>query len=91
MNYSRDLINKYGSKNRVDWNSWCVEKEKQHRFLYQVKTSIETKEEKQTLTKIGTTLAADLPCKKCEKFFREKKNKVGQNSELHRERKTVEE
>lgn len=50
MNYSRDLINKYGSKNRVDWNSWCVEKEKQHRFLYQVKTSIESKEEKQTLS-----------------------------------------
>ena len=38
-------------------------------------------------TKIGTPLAADSPCKKCEKFIREKKIEVGQNSDQHRERK----
>ena len=57
-------------------------------FYAKWKHSLKVKEKcRLSHTKIGTPLAADSPCKKCEKFIREKKIKVGQNSDLHRERK----
>lgn len=42
-------------------------------------------------TNIGTSLAVDLPHKKREEFFRERKNKEDKNSDQHRERKITEE
>lgn len=60
-------------------------------FYAKWKYSLKVKEKyRLSHTKIGTPLAADSPCKKCEKFSREKKIEVGQNSDLHKERKITE-
>ena len=61
-------------------------------FYAKWKYSLKVKEKcRLSHTKIGTPLAADSPCKKCEKFSRENKIEGGQNSDLHKERKITEE
>ena len=89
-----ESLNYKGAKIRItsDFSSetmqtreWCetfkvLREKKQPRILHTAKLSCKSERQRlsQTNKNWGNLLPVGLPCKKCEKFFREKENETGQ-------------